>query len=66
MAAGGGWGCYLLSMHEAKLCVPAPALHKQMMVVHSWNPSSLETEAGELGDQGHLWVQSKSRPVWAA
>lgn len=54
MAAGGGWGSYLLSMHEAKPCVPHPVLHKQIMVVHSWNLSTLETEAGELGVQGHL------------
>lgn len=52
MAAGGGWECgsdgYLLSMHEAKPCVPAPAQYKPIMV-NSCNPSTPEMETGDLG-----------------
>lgn len=70
MAAGGGWGCgsdgYLLSMHEAKAYVPAPAQQKQIMVVNSCNPRTPEMEVGDLGKfkviSGSV---TSSRPVWA-
>lgn len=51
---GGGW-CSI-GWAYTKAWVWYPISHKLAIVVHACNYSTQETEAGESGVQGHLWL----------